>query len=389
MEGENTVITRISYIPFEIGIDVDFEKLINQKIGGLLYCPLNDLEKSIFDSDIIKFENKSFSLFINEIGFCELIYKKKERQNSFTYEEVLDLLENRSNFKSSILKKQHKLCTYIDNIRKQILDILGAKRVRDDVFDGVSYLTSYFCVEGDFDTLIASEENKRAFLTLLEPSIIQELMTVPIRKPYDDYISKMNSFDVDKKWNELTDIGFENHKNIYMQFNGGVVFTKGNNNDEFVKTLMVKEDIFWFMAAYSETWGVYNFNKKLALDKIEFVELSILKILLRSEKLLSYSMNVEHQKFFDKLIEIYLLPIQIEQAQKTLNLLKAHQRFTKGRKDRNARTFIQYLLLLLGFTQLVPLLFKIPIISLQFSTINEIIVLCGLVLIYLLVRKVN
>lgn len=389
MEGEDAMITRVSYIPFEIGVDVNFEKLINKEIGGLLYCPLNDLENNIFDSDIIKFENKSFSLYINEIGFCELIYKKKERQNSFTYEDVLDLLENRSNFKSSILKKQHKLCTYIDNIRKQILGILGTKRIRDDIFDGISYLSSYFYIEEDFDTLITSEENKRAFLTLLEPSIIQEIMTAPICKPYDDYISKMKSFDIDKKWNELTDIGFENHENIYMQFNGGVVFTKGNNNEEFVKTLMVKEDIFWFMAAYSETWGVYNFNKKLDLDKIEFIELSISKILLRSEKLLSYSMNVEHQKFFNKLVGIYLLPTQIEQAQKTLNLLKAQQRFLKSRNERKARTFIEYILLLLGFTQLVPLLFRIPLINLNFNTANEIIVLCVLVLIYLLVRKGN
>lgn len=383
------MITRVFYIPFEFGTDINLTKLIDKKLCGLTYTPLSDLERNIFDSDVIKFAGRNLTLYINEIGFCELLYSKHESKTSFTYESILNSLSKRTSATSGILNNQHKICKYIDSLKNEILFLSKSKRTRDDIMKNITYFSTQYFIDEDFNNIIVSEENKRCFISLLNSRILEQFVGNIISKPFDKYIQRIKGFNLEKKWSYLKDIGDEDYENLYVGWHGSAIFLDKYDKFNLIKVLTVKMELFWSMSAYAETWATTYLDKRLRLDKIDQIEMNISNMLLRSEKLLSYSVSLTHKRIFDEICSINFLFEQISQSKKTLAHLRSYQRFLKNKTDRVTRVLTEYILLLLGFSQIIPLLFKLPIVSLNFNTMSQLIIGIAMVLIYLSIKKAN
>ncbi len=127
----------------------------------------------------------------------------------------------------------------------------------------------------------------------------------------------------------------------------------------------------------------------MALDKgvrnleIEETKWNLVRIHRNIANLLDASIATRFQKVFDKLVETSGLPRQISEARDGLEVASQYVEFIRERKEVRYRIIVEICLFVFGFCQLVPLLFKTPIVEFPAWSIAPLLAL----FIYLVIER--
>lgn len=370
------MILQISFIPFDIGFAIDLSEPAPQTLRGFRFFEEQDREiNGLLGTDLLTFESDDgrFRFYLNIFGFCVL------RIQTNAYDDILDaptvgkILYDRRNTHCEIIKGTHSINRQIKKFKNEIERIYPLRKrksMRPIFWQNCPYVMSVYFIKEPRGFGQTETDRKRALAALIEPSIVdaEDTPFLEIENNPTQISEIIKKLRIGNYKDSLQDYDISDQVQAFISWANVVVAVKTDelleDTIKIYSSLEVRLQLAWVMSFYINEWRNLALEKEVRWHEVEETKWNLVRIHRTTTNLLDASIGTRYQTIFEKLIETSGLIKQINEARDGLDLASQYVDFIRERREARYRIIVEICLFIFGFCQLVPLLFKTPIIEL-------------------------
>lgn len=368
------MLKSIFYVPLDLGIKLDFEKIKKKGLISIDIVPLTRKEESIFRESVMKLSKPPYSIFIDNNGIGVSIFEKIDPDFKLCIESCADIMMYRKTTNWNIINGSDPLTQIIKDLKNEIA-IITKQKTNPDAFGNALYVDALYCLQHDYKNDKIEVEIEKCLCAIFEPSAVGmgyswEDKVVECEMNRDKLIQNINEIDLTDYSDLLKKSNEDNSLTIFSSWDGGFLFDKDFSKYEMPAIMYTYLEYSWSIASYIDIWSNKQIKQKAKLTSIEEVEVNFVSQLDELGEIINYSVPLRYQLIYKKIVELSMLKPQIEMARNSIRKLKQYGLFLRDASSKKVNLTIQLLLFTLALSQAIPLFFKTPIATIDTSVIS-------------------